>query len=112
MKSKTKFWLGASVISFLVILSVVLLTSPINKIGFAIIFFVALLGFLISFGHFALYLRRGSVSSKARRRLLIISIFLVLLVMFKSVQSLSWIDALILLLVLGGLLFYSSRRSA
>ncbi len=111
-KSKIKFWLVLSVISFVTLLLVTFLTSPIDKIGIAIVFFLILFLLLVSLGHLILYLRRGKVGARGRTRILIISVFIVLLMMFRSVQSLSWIDALILLLVVGGLLFYSSRRSA
>lgn len=97
--------------SFLAIWLIVLLTSPIKNIAFAVPFFAALFVFLVSVAHLFLYLRWGEVSPRARSRILIISIFIVLLTMFKSAQSLNWIDALILLLVLGGLLFYSSSRA-
>jgi hypothetical protein len=107
---KIKFWLFLSVMSFLVILLTMLLTSPIDKIGFAILFFAAFFGLLISLGHLLIYLRRRQLGPKTNGRIVIVSIFIVLLVMFRSAQSLSWVDALILLLVIGGLLFYSSRR--
>lgn len=111
MSSKIKFWFFASVVSFLAVLTIMLSTSPIDKIGFAIVFFAVFWALLVSLGHLLIYLRRGQVTPKARNRILIVSIFVMLLVMFRSAQSLSWIDALILLLVVAGLLFYSSRRT-
>lgn len=108
---KIKFWLFSSVICFVAILLVVLLTNPIEKIGYAIVFFAALLALLLSLGHLLTYIRKGQLGPKSRSRIVIVSLFLMLLVMFRSAQSLNWIDALILILVVGGLLFYSSRRS-
>ena len=91
-------------------LAIVLLTSPIRNITFAVPFFMTSFIFLISLGHFLTYLRKGKVSRKSRSRILILSIFILLLLMFKSAGSLNLIDLIILILVVGGLLFYSSRR--
>lgn len=108
---KIKFWLFLSVISFIVILLTMLLSSPIDKIGFVILFFAGFFALLVSLGHLLIYLRRGQLGPKTHGRIAIISIFIILLVMFRSAQTLNWVDALILLLVIGGLLFYSSRRT-
>ena len=89
----------------------VLLTSPVKNVAVAVPFFALLMLFLASLMHLFLYLRYGDVGTKARGRILIISVFLVLTLMFKSAQSLNWVDAFIILLVLGGFLFYSSRRA-
>jgi len=58
------------------------------------------------------YFQSGQVTPKSKYRIFIISIFLLVLAMFRSAQSLSWVDALVLLLVTVGLLFYSSRRTS
>lgn len=97
--------------AFLVALLVMLLTSPARSIGFTLVFFAAFFGLLVGLGHLIIYIRRGEMSRQARGRIIILSVFLTLLLMFRSTQSLNWIDALILILVVAGLLFYSSHRS-
>ena len=108
---KIKLSLLISVISLLGLVLIVGLTSPITNISFALVFFGLLFLFLISSGHLLIYIRRGELGPKSRSRIVIASVFLVLLLMFSSSQSLNWVDGLILLLVLGGLLFYSNRRA-
>jgi len=108
---KTKLSLFLSVISFSAIILLMGLTSPVRNISFALVFFAILFVFLVNFGHLLIYLRKGQLGPKSRSRIVILSVFVVLLLMFSSSQSLNWVDGLILLLVLGGLLFYSSRRS-
>ena|SRR3990167_6911464 len=108
---KIKLSLLFSVISLLAMALIFSLTTPVSNISFALVFFGVLLVFLISFGHLLIYLRKGELGPKSRGRIMIFSVFIVLLLMFSSSQSLNWIDGLILLLVLGGLLFYSSRRA-
>ncbi len=88
------------------------LTSPVNNIAYTIVFFAAFFTLLASLGYFLTYLRRGKITPKSRVRILIVSTFIMLVLMFRSAQSLSWADALVLLLVAAGLLFYSSRRTA
>lgn len=109
--SKVKLSFLFSLMSFLGLLLLIWFTSPIENISFALVFFAILFVFLVSFGHLLIYARKGQLGPKSRGRLTIFSVFIVLLLMFSSSQSLNWIDGLILLLVLGGLLFYSSRRA-
>ena len=97
--------------SFLAIWLVALFTNPLDKIGLAILIFASLLVFLISLGYLVIRLQLGEVSRKNRSRIIIISIFLVVLLMFRSAQSLGWVDALVLLCITSGLLFYSSKRT-
>ena len=87
------------------------LSNPLDRIGLTIFFFGSLLIFLISFGHMFVRLQLGVVSPKNRSRIVIISSFLVVLLMFRSAQSLGWVDALVLILITVGLSFYSSRRT-
>jgi hypothetical protein len=109
--AKIKWSLFFSVISLLAILLLIGLTSPVENISFALVFFAVLFVFLVSFGHLLIYIRKGQLGPKSRGRIVILSVFIVLLLMFSSSQSLNWVDGLILLLVLGGLLFYGSRRA-
>ncbi|HEY5549626.1 MAG TPA: hypothetical protein VIK37_00225 [Candidatus Saccharimonadales bacterium] len=108
---KVKLSFFFSVLSLLGLILLMGMTSPIKNISFALVFFVVLFLFLVSFGHLLIYLRKGQLGPKSLSRIVIFSVFLVLLLMFSSSQSLNWVDGLILLLVLGGLLFYSSRRA-
>ena len=108
---KVKISLFFSAVSFIALILLVGLTSPVKNISFALVFFGVFFVFLISFGHLLIYLRKGNMGPKSRGRIVIFSVFVVLLLMFSSSQSLNWVDGLILLLVLAGLLFYSSRRA-
>ena len=98
--------------SFLVLLSCILLTSPLDRVGLAIIFFAALLIFLVSLGYLVVGLQIGRVSPKNRSRIVIASVFLLILLMFRSAGSLGWVDAIVLWAITSGLLFYSSRRGS
>jgi hypothetical protein len=100
-----------ALLSLLVVLGCILLTSPARNISFVAIFFVSLLFFLMSFLFLAVNIRTGEVSSKNRYKIFSISIFLVVLLMFRSAQSLSLVDILILVLITGGLFFYISKRA-
>lgn len=109
-RADVRRYLLLSIVSLLVLLLIMLFSSPIKNIIFALPFFAVLFVFLLSLGHLLTYLRRGEVTPKSRSWIVIISVFAVLLLMFKSAQSLSWVDAVILVLVVLGLLFYTSRR--
>ena len=108
-KIKLSFFFSA--VSFLGLILLIGMTSPIKNISFALVFFAVLFAFLVSLGHLLIYLRKGQLGPKSRGRIVISSVFIVLLLMFSSSQSLNWVDGLILLLVLSGLFFYSSRRA-
>ena len=87
-----------------------LLTNPVRNVSYAIFFFVILLVLLLSLGHLLMGLSLGKISRKTRSKILIISILLVIILMFRSAGSLNWVDILVMLLLGGGLLFYSGRR--
>ena len=97
--------------SFLFLTIFALLTSPIKNITYAILFFIGLAVFLTSSGYFLTYLRKAAVGPKERYRIFIASLFILTALMFRSAQSLNWIDGLVLLLIIAGLLFYSGRRA-
>jgi uncharacterized membrane protein len=97
--------------SFLCLLLLALFTSPLNNIAVAVFFFLALLIFLGSLGYGVVLLQNGQVTAKNRERIFGVSIFLVVLLMFRSVGSLGWVGGLILLLIIAGWLFYVSHRS-
>jgi len=86
-------------------------TDPLNSVGVAVIFFVTLMIFLAGLGYIVTLIQSGQVSPKSRQRIFGLSIFLVVLLMFRSVGSLSWVGGLILLLIAGGWFFYVSRRA-
>ena len=88
-----------------------LTTNPIDKIIYAVVFFGLALVFLISLGHLMVRLQTGEVSSKNRYRIIALSLIVLTLLMFRSAQSLNWVDAVILVLISFGLVFYISRRS-
>ena len=97
--------------SFLILCLLALLTSPVKDIAFAVAFFVDLLILLFSLGYLVTLMQTGQVSRKSRGRIFIVSIFILLFIMFRSAGSLSWVDGLVLILIVAGLLFYSSHRS-
>lgn len=96
--------------SFLVLALLMMLTSPVKNIAFAAAFFLLLLVFLVSTGYLVVRLQFGAVRPRARYRIFIVSSFILVIIMFRSAQSLSWVDVLTLVLIAGGLLFYSDRR--
>jgi hypothetical protein len=108
-KHKLPFWLAAASFAGLVLL--MLSTNPIDKIIYAVVFFVVALVFLISFGHLMVRLQVGEVSPKNRYRIVTISLIILTLLMFRSAESLNWVDAVILVLISFGLVFFISRRA-
>jgi uncharacterized membrane protein len=62
-------------------------------------------------GSFMVRLQTGDLSPKNRYRIVALSLLLLILIMFRSAQSLSWVDGIILVLIGFGLVFYISRRS-
>jgi len=103
------FWLALTSLLALVILMVS--TNPVDKIFYAVVFFVVALVFMVSFGFFFIGLQKGLVGTKDRFRIIVISLIILTLLMFRSAQSLNWVDALILVLICFGLGFYISRRA-
>jgi len=87
-------------------------TSPVKNISWAVAFFIGLGVFLVSVGYTMVYLQAGVMRPQYRLRIAIITIFILVLLMFRSAQSLSWVDGLVLVIITLGLLFYTSRRSA
>lgn len=106
---RRSFWLA--LFSFLALVIVMLSTNPVDKIIYAVVFFVLALVFMISFGFFFIGLQKGVISTKDRFRIIAISLIVLTLLMFRSAQSLNWVDALILVFICFGLGFYISRRA-
>jgi hypothetical protein len=87
-----------------------LLTSPFGNVTNIIIFFVTLLAFLASLGYLIALIGRGEVGPKAKYKIMVLSLTIVLVLMFRSAQSLSAEDILILILIAFGALFYGTKR--
>lgn len=102
-------WLALA--SFGALAALMLTTNPTQNIIYAAGFFGLLLVFLISFGYWFVGWQVGEVRSKNRYRIIAVSLILIILLMFRSAQSLNWVDGVILLLIGFGLAFYISRRS-
>jgi hypothetical protein len=97
--------------SFFCLFLIMLLTSPVKNIAWAVVFFLALEVFLLSVGYWVVYLQAGAMRPLFRYRIIILSLFILIALMFRSAQSLTWIDGLALVIITVGLLFYSARRA-
>lgn len=102
--------LSALVVSVLALFFFMLMTSPVNKIGYAVVFFGILLVALMSLGYLIVRMWGSQTNAKNRYRISVVSIFIIIALMFISAQSFNWVDAVIVALVGFGLLFYGSRR--
>ncbi len=95
--------------SFLLLLLLMALTSPVKAIGWTIIFFILVVVFLVSLGFLAVGYKKAP-SRQASQQIVSLSFLVVLLIMFRSAQSLSWADFGVLVLTTFALLFYLRRR--
>jgi hypothetical protein len=111
LKRKIKLSGLAPAVSLIAIIGLVISTSPVDNIIYAVFFFGLALAFLVSLGYFLVRLQTGDVTAKNRYRIVALSLVLLILLMFRSAQSLSWVDGIILALIGFGLVFYISRRS-
>jgi hypothetical protein len=109
-KRKVLLQIALVVGSFLFMLLFAGLTSPLNKIAYAIVFFAALLVFLVSLGHLVVRLQNGRVDASSRYYIWIVSLLILVAVMLRSAQSFNLIDVMVIGLIAFGLLFYSNRR--
>jgi hypothetical protein len=100
-----------SLISLLALIVLMSLTNPVENVIYSVLFFGLALVFLLGLGHFIVRLQTGDVSSKNRYRIVALSLVILILIMFRSAQSLSWVDGIILILIGFGMVFYISRRS-
>lgn len=96
--------------SFFTLVLIMLLSDPVQAVSYALLFFAILLVLLLSLGYLLMSLRSGKISPKSRSKILVTSVLLVIILMFRSAGSLNWVDILVMLLLGGGLLFYSGRR--
>jgi uncharacterized membrane protein len=110
-KSHTRLSGILCLFSLIVLIVLMSLTNPVDNIIYTVAFFGLALVFLLSFGHFMVRLQTGEINAKNRYRVVASSLILLILAMFLSAQSLSWVDGIILVLIGFGLVFYISRRS-
>src|SRR5260221_710376 len=96
-KHKLPFWTTA--VSFAGLAILMATTNPIDKIIYAVAFFGLALVFLISFGHWVVRLQVGEVSAKNRYRIIAVSLIILTILMFRSANSLNWVDGVILALI-------------
>lgn len=106
---KPAFWTTLLSVAGLIILMTV--TDPADKLVYALVFFVLFFSFMVGLGYLLVNLQMGEVSHKNRYRIVAVSLVVLMLLMFRSAQSLSWVDAVILSLIAFGLGFYISRRA-
>jgi succinate dehydrogenase/fumarate reductase cytochrome b subunit len=96
--------------SFFGLVLIMFLSDPVQNVSYALLFFAILLLLLLGLGHFLMALKPGKTSPKSRSRIFIVSALVVIVLMFRSAGSLNLTDILVMLLLGGGLLFYSGRR--
>ncbi len=111
LKRKLRLSGIAAALSLIALAVLMTTTSPVDNIIYAAVFFGLALVFLLSVGYFMVRLQTGEVSPKNKYRIVALSLVLIILLMFRSAQSLSWVDGVILILIGFGLAFYISRRS-
>jgi hypothetical protein len=97
--------------SFLALVILLTSTSPADNIIYSAFFFGLALVFLVSTGYTVVRLQAGTVSNKNRYRIIALSLVFLILLMFRSAQSLNWVYGVILILIGFGLVFYISKRS-
>lgn len=95
--------------SFLCLILIMSLTSPTSHIVASVFFFLFLLTFLIS-GGYAYFGSKNRLNPGLKFKIVAVSLFVVIAIMFRSSQSLGLVDALIFLLSIGGIIFYADRR--
>jgi hypothetical protein len=96
--------------SLIFIILLVTLTNPLNNIIFVSLFFLSLYIFLNSAGFLIAGIQKQEIGPRAKSRIILISTFIVILLMFRSAKALSLLDGLLLLVFSAGLFFYLSRR--
>lgn len=107
--SRRTLWLCLASLGAIILL--VSLTSPASNILMGLIFFILALIFLISLSYLLLGLGGRKIGRRGKLTAVVISVFVILGLMFMSVQSLNWATGLTLVLLAFGMLFYTSRRS-
>lgn len=109
IKAHQKLPLLALAASFLCLGLITLVSSPVRSPSLILLFFALVLVLLIS-GLFSLLGVRQPLSLRRRRLVVVGSIYITVLLMFKSANSLGLMDVLILLLASAGVIFYLNRR--
>lgn len=108
-KYRLPFW--GSAISLAALAVLMISTNPLDKVIYAVVFFLLALVLMVCFGHLLVLIQIGEVSLKNRYRIIAVSLIILSLLMFRSARSLNWVDIVILLLISFGMVFYISRRS-
>jgi hypothetical protein len=113
IKNKHRFLLPAAISagSFFCLLLTLLMTSPLQNLGYIILLFGSLFIFLISFGYLLAFIKSDPISARTRYRIIIFSFLFVAILMFRSAQSLNLSDLFILVLICFGLVFYTAKRT-
>lgn len=101
----------SSLISFVALVAIVLLTNPLQNVSYAIYFFGLLFGLIVSLSYFIRLSWGGRITSNYSYKVFVCSILFIILAMFKSAGSLGIANVAILILLSAGLLFYFNRRS-
>ena len=96
--------------SLFCLLGLLFLTSPIVNIFSAVVFFVLLLVFFISVAIWVVKVKKQRLTPSNKYKIVILSLLVVIGLMFKSVQSLNWINAFMLVFIVVGSGAYISRR--
>lgn len=109
LKHPKALWLTLISLAGLAIITT--LTNPVDNIIFTVMFFVLILVFMISTGILIISGQKAVVTASDRVRIIAVSLVILTLMMFRSAQSLNWVDAVILILICFGLGFYVSRRA-
>ncbi|HET9850241.1 MAG TPA: hypothetical protein VFP35_01275 [Candidatus Saccharimonadales bacterium] len=109
---KRKLAVVTSIASLILILLTIIWTDPNRSIAFSVWFFILLFIFVFSLGTLVIGLQSGSVSLSAKRRLILFDSLITVILMLTSSRSISLINLLILVLIIGGLNFYFNSREA
>lgn len=110
-RSRTRAGLAA-LASLTAMIILMVSTNPVDNVIYSAALFGLMLVLMVSLGFFLVRLQTGELSSKNRYRTVTISLVLLVLLMFRSARSLSWVDGIILALIGFGLVFYISKRSS
>lgn len=100
-----------SLLSFGALLAMILLSNPLQDVSYALYFFGLLLILLVSLGYLVLLQRNGKIAPRSSYKIFVSSGLIVILAMFKSAGSLGVANIAIIILLVGGLIFYFNRRS-
>lgn len=110
-KSKT-LSLATAAASLLLLLSVSMLTNPLQNVSYVVLFLILLFIFLASLAYASLLFRHGFVGPKSRKRITLTSLALVSAIMLRSLQALGVAEAILITCVSVIMFFYLGRSGA